>query len=157
MLVRVAATRGETCARAGRHSARVEEASAYCQPIRLRINHPVLLADVSQTPLPDVTLGAPPPPPRVPPLPCVAPLPLARPVGCYIYRIQFTQTARNRMREKVTCSALFRGRKALYARSVPRPFVGDYVRLRASAQWRRHAPDHDRYVVFAELVGKVRK
>ncbi|CAG9120715.1 unnamed protein product [Plutella xylostella] len=23
------------------------------------------------------------------------------------------------------------------------------------AQWRRHVPDHDRYVVFAELVGKV--
>ncbi|KAG6448196.1 hypothetical protein O3G_MSEX005357 [Manduca sexta] len=69
----------------------------------------------------------------------------------------FDQTARNRMREKVTASVLFKDRKANYARSVAHPFVGDYVRLRASAAWRRGlgAGPADRYVVFADVVGKV--
>ncbi|XP_045496386.1 unconventional myosin-Ia-like [Colias croceus] len=76
---------------------------------------------------------------------------------CLLYRRAFDQTARNRMREKVTASVLFRERKALYARSVAHPFVGDYVRLRASGAWRRGlgAGAADRYVVFADVVGKV--
>ncbi|CAK1578900.1 unnamed protein product [Parnassius mnemosyne] len=75
---------------------------------------------------------------------------------CRLYRAAFDQTARNRMREKVTASVLFRDRKATYARSVALPFVGDYVRLRASAAWRRGAgAADDRYVVFADAVGKV--
>lgn len=77
---------------------------------------------------------------------------------CRLYRSAFDQTARNRMREKVTASALFRDRKAGYARSVGHPFVGDYVRLRASLAWRRGAgaAPHDRYVVFADVVRKLR-
>ncbi|XP_038221652.1 unconventional myosin-Ia-like [Zerene cesonia] len=76
---------------------------------------------------------------------------------CLLYRRAFDQTARNRMREKVTASVLFRERKATYARSVAHPFVGDYVRLRASGAWRRGlgAGAADRYVVFADVVGKV--
>ncbi|KAL0831691.1 hypothetical protein ABMA28_001238 [Loxostege sticticalis] len=68
---------------------------------------------------------------------------------CRLYRAAFDQTARNRMREK--------DRKLNYARSVAHPFVGDYVRLRASAAWRRGAgaAGGDKYVVFADLVGKV--
>lgn len=58
---------------------------------------------------------------------------------------------------KVTASVLFKDRKLNYARSVGHPFVGDYVRLRASAAWRRGlgAAAADRYVVFADVVGKV--
>ncbi|CAH2085898.1 unnamed protein product [Euphydryas editha] len=76
---------------------------------------------------------------------------------CDLYRRAFDQTARNRMREKVTASVLFKDRKLNYARSVGHPFVGDYVRLRASAAWRRGlgAAAADRYVVFADVVGKV--
>nr|XP_026500362.1 unconventional myosin-Ib-like [Vanessa tameamea] len=76
---------------------------------------------------------------------------------CHLYRRAFDQTARNRMREKVTASVLFKDRKLNYARSVGHPFVGDYVRLRASAAWRRGlgAAAADRYVVFADVVGKV--
>nr|XP_037867511.1 unconventional myosin-Ia [Bombyx mori]XP_037867512.1 unconventional myosin-Ia [Bombyx mori] len=74
---------------------------------------------------------------------------------CRLYRAAFDQTARNRMREKVTASVLFKDRKANYSRSVGHPFVGDYVRLRASAEWRRGATATDRYVVFADVVGKV--
>ncbi|KAM3956157.1 LOW QUALITY PROTEIN: unconventional myosin-Ia [Aphomia sociella] len=76
---------------------------------------------------------------------------------CRLYRAAFDQTARNRMREKVTASVLFKERKLNYARSVAHPFVGDYVRLRASAAWRRGAgaAGGDRYVVFADVVGKV--
>lgn len=76
---------------------------------------------------------------------------------CRVYRAAFDQTARNRMREKVTASVLFKDRKLNYARSVAHPFVGDYVRLRASAAWRRGlGAAGDRYVVFADVVGKVR-
>ncbi|XP_073953066.1 unconventional myosin-Ia-like [Choristoneura fumiferana] len=78
---------------------------------------------------------------------------------CGVFRAAFDQTARNRMREKVTASVLFRSRKALYGASVAHPFVGDYVRLRASGAWRRGAVGaagaQDRYVVFADVVGKV--
>lgn len=57
---------------------------------------------------------------------------------------------------QVTASVLFSGRKALYARSVAHPFVGDYVRLRASGAWRRGGgAGADRYVVFADVVRKV--
>lgn len=99
------------------------------------------------------------------------------------------------MREKVTASILFKDRKQSYprrsvtrtsspstaiastspthlsiGRSVAHPFVGDYVRLRASAAWRRRETGggggggggsggggggEDRYVVFADVVGKV--
>ncbi|CAH1635445.1 unnamed protein product [Spodoptera littoralis] len=75
---------------------------------------------------------------------------------CRLYRAAFDQTARNRMREKVTASVLFKERKANYGCSVAHPFVGDYVRLRASAAWRRGlGAAGDRYVVFADVVGKV--
>ncbi|KAH9637106.1 hypothetical protein HF086_013922 [Spodoptera exigua] len=75
---------------------------------------------------------------------------------CRQYRAAFDQTARNRMREKVTASVLFKERKANYGCSVAHPFVGDYVRLRASAAWRRGlGAAGDRYVVFADVVGKV--
>ncbi|CAG9580308.1 unnamed protein product [Danaus chrysippus] len=99
--------------------------------------------------------------------PCPQPRLLARADGllrrlhhrwrCHLYRRAFDQTARNRMREKVTASVLFKDRKLNYARSVAHPFVGDYVRLRASAAWRRGpgAGAADRYVVFADVVGKV--
>lgn len=57
---------------------------------------------------------------------------------------------------QVTASVLFSGRKALYVRSVAHPFVGDYVRLRASGAWRRGGgAGPDRYVVFADVVRKV--
>ncbi|KAL4703839.1 hypothetical protein ACJJTC_016806 [Scirpophaga incertulas] len=70
---------------------------------------------------------------------------------CRRFRDAVPQHRRNRMREKVTASALFRGRKALYPLTVPHPFVGDYVRLRSSLAWRRHHPA-DHYVVFADVV-----
>ncbi|XP_045514735.1 unconventional myosin-Ia-like [Pieris brassicae] len=76
---------------------------------------------------------------------------------CQLYRQAFDQTARNRMREKVTASVLFKDRKASYAVSVAHPFVGDYVRLRASGAWRRGAGAGaaDRYVVFADAAVRV--
>lgn len=65
-----------------------------------------------------------------------------------MYRVVWSQ---------VTASVLFKDRKLNYARSVAHPFVGDYVRLRASAAWRRGlGAAGDRYVVFADVVGKVR-
>ncbi|CAG9787531.1 unnamed protein product [Diatraea saccharalis] len=77
---------------------------------------------------------------------------------CRLYRARVDQVARNRMREKVTASVLFKERKASYGRSVAHPFVGDYVRLRASLAWRRGAGAGgagDAYVVFADVAGRV--
>ncbi|XP_066963013.1 unconventional myosin-Ia-like [Macrobrachium rosenbergii] len=75
---------------------------------------------------------------------------------CHRYRLQFDQTARNRMREKVTASIIFKDRKASYTKSVSHPFLGDYVRLRQNAQWKKLAAEtNDQYVVFADMVNKI--
>ncbi|KAG7165271.1 Unconventional myosin-Ib-like [Homarus americanus] len=75
---------------------------------------------------------------------------------CHRYRLQFDQTARNRMREKVTASIIFKDRKASYPKSVSHPFLGDYVRLRQNAQWKKLAAEtNDQYVVFADIVNKI--
>ncbi|XP_063230710.1 unconventional myosin-Ia isoform X2 [Bacillus rossius redtenbacheri] len=75
---------------------------------------------------------------------------------CHKYRLQFDQTARNRMREKVTASIIFKERKASYPRSVSHPFLGDYVRLRQNVQWKRVCVEtNDQYVVFADIINKI--
>ncbi|XP_020716294.1 unconventional myosin-Ia isoform X2 [Ceratitis capitata] len=75
---------------------------------------------------------------------------------CYIYRNSFDQTSRNRMREKVTASIIFKDRKASYSRSVGHPFVGDYVRLRHNQQWKKMCVEtNDQYVVFADIINKI--
>ncbi|XP_047489166.1 unconventional myosin-Ia-like [Penaeus chinensis] len=75
---------------------------------------------------------------------------------CHRYRLQFDQTARNRMREKVTASIIFKDRKASYSKSVSHPFLGDYVRIRQNAQWKKLASEtNDQYVVFADIVNKI--
>lgn len=75
---------------------------------------------------------------------------------CYKYRVSFDQTSRNRMREKVTASIIFRDRKASYAKSVSHPFHGDYVRLRQNVQWKKICMDtNDQYVVFADIINKI--
>lgn len=75
---------------------------------------------------------------------------------CQRYRQRFDQTARNRMREKVTASIIFRDRKASYPKSVSHPFRGDYVRLRQNIKWKRLANETgDQYVVFADIISKI--
>ncbi|KAL7026106.1 hypothetical protein ACKWTF_013794 [Chironomus riparius] len=75
---------------------------------------------------------------------------------CNRYRKMFDQTARNRMREKVTASILFKERKASYVKSVSHPFLGDYVRLRQNVQWKKICiENNDQYVVFADIINKI--
>ncbi|GFG33445.1 hypothetical protein Cfor_10035, partial [Coptotermes formosanus] len=75
---------------------------------------------------------------------------------CHRYRLKFDQTARNRMREKVTASIIFKDRKASYPRSVSHPFLGDYVRLRQNIQWKKACIEtNDQYVVFADIINKI--
>uniref|UniRef100_A0A1B0CDW7 Putative myosin head n=1 Tax=Lutzomyia longipalpis TaxID=7200 RepID=A0A1B0CDW7_LUTLO len=75
---------------------------------------------------------------------------------CHKYRKLFDQTARNRMREKVTASIIFRDRKVCYSKSIGRPFIGDYVRLRQNIQWKRISMEtNDQYVVFADIINKI--
>lgn len=73
-----------------------------------------------------------------------------------MYRKKFDQTSRNRMREKVTASIIFKDRKSSYARSVSHPFIGDYVRLRQNVQWKKICVENnDQYVVFADIINKI--
>ncbi|XP_058812061.1 unconventional myosin-Ia [Topomyia yanbarensis] len=75
---------------------------------------------------------------------------------CYKYRKSFDQPARNRMREKVTASIIFKERKISYPRTVAHPFHGDYIRLRQNIQWKRVSCEHnDQYVVFADIINKI--
>lgn len=75
---------------------------------------------------------------------------------CYKYRKSFDQPARNRMREKVTASIIFKDRKISYPRTVAHPFHGDYIRLRQNVQWKRVSCEHnDQYVVFADIINKI--
>ncbi|XP_050303869.1 unconventional myosin-Ib [Anthonomus grandis grandis] len=75
---------------------------------------------------------------------------------CHKYRLSFDQTARNRMREKVTASFIFKDRKCSYPRSVSHPFLGDYVRLRQNVQWKKMSlENNDQYVVFADIINKI--
>ncbi|RZC34920.1 unconventional myosin-Ia, partial [Asbolus verrucosus] len=75
---------------------------------------------------------------------------------CNKYRLKFDQTARNRMREKVTASFIFKDRKCSYPRSVSHPFLGDYVRLRQNIQWKKICLEsNDQYVVFADIINKI--
>lgn len=93
---------------------------------------------------------------------------------CHRYRLKFDQTARNRMREKVTASFIFKDRKCSYPKrykhqkyhknsiirvcnfSVSHPFLGDYVRLRQNVQWKKMCLEtNDQYVVFADIVNKI--
>lgn len=62
------------------------------------------------------------------------------------------------MREKVTASLLFRGRKDSYPRTVPHPFCGDYVRLRSNTKWKKIATESgDQYLVFADIINKINR
>ncbi|CAM1324369.1 MYO1A (predicted) [Pycnogonum litorale] len=75
---------------------------------------------------------------------------------CYKYKQKFDIVSRNRMREKVTASLIFKSRKSCYPKTVSHPFRGDYVRLRQNIKWKKMSVEtHDEYVVFADILNKV--
>lgn len=79
-------------------------------------------------------------------------------IQCHKYRLKFDQTSRNRMREKVTASILFRGRKDSYPRTVSHPFLGDYVRLRNNKKFKQiSTKSGDYHIVFADIVNKINR
>ncbi|GAB6030643.1 hypothetical protein CHUAL_007499 [Chamberlinius hualienensis] len=75
---------------------------------------------------------------------------------CHKYRQQFDQTSRNKLREKVTASIIFKDKKSSYPRSVGQQFIGDYFKLRKNTKWQKISREtHDRYLVFAGVIAKV--
>jgi len=75
---------------------------------------------------------------------------------CERFRERFDQTSRNRMREKVTASLIFKDKKSSYPKSICHPFLGDYVRLRQNPQWKKICGEtNDQYVVFADIINKI--
>ncbi|GAU88919.1 hypothetical protein RvY_01532 [Ramazzottius varieornatus] len=77
---------------------------------------------------------------------------------CWHFRKRFDQISISRMREKVAASSIFLGKKITYAKTVPHPFRGDYVRLRQNVKWKKLSSDtNDQYVVFADIMPKINR
>lgn len=65
---------------------------------------------------------------------------------------------RRRMQEKARASALFKGRKSLYARTVCIPFKSDRLNLRGDERWPRVvAQTHEQRIVWAGNVQKLNR
>ena len=77
---------------------------------------------------------------------------------CAKYRAGCDQIIKNRMREKVAASDLFKDRKATYSKSVSHPFKGDYVKLRQNTKWKKIASEtNDQHLIFADIVMKINR
>ncbi|XP_050404705.1 unconventional myosin-Ib [Patella vulgata] len=77
---------------------------------------------------------------------------------CAKYRERFDQIKRYQMKEKVTASDIFNGKKETYSQSVGKPFEGDYIGLQQNSVWQRvYKTTPDQHVVFADTVTKVNR
>jgi len=77
---------------------------------------------------------------------------------CRKYRRRFTESKKYIMREKVTASDIFKGKKVIYPESVPIPYKGDYLDLRQDMKWKKiHSLTNDIDLVFADLIHKVNR
>ncbi|XP_019629927.1 PREDICTED: unconventional myosin-Ia-like isoform X10 [Branchiostoma belcheri] len=77
---------------------------------------------------------------------------------CRKYREMLDEETRRIMREKLSASEIFRGRKTLYPETVPRPFKGDYVQLRQNVNWRRMTESTGEHEVhFSDIVYKINR
>ncbi|KAL3836985.1 hypothetical protein ACJMK2_022378 [Sinanodonta woodiana] len=77
---------------------------------------------------------------------------------CRKYRESKTEAEKYIMREKLTASELFKGKKKSYPYSVPQPFKGDYLNLCQNPAWKKiYERTHDNHVVFADLVQKINR
>ncbi|XP_035658684.1 unconventional myosin-Ib-like isoform X2 [Branchiostoma floridae] len=77
---------------------------------------------------------------------------------CRKYREMLDEETRRIMREKLSASEIFRGRKTLYPETVPRPFKGDYVQLRQNVNWRRLTETTgESEVYFSDIVYKINR
>ncbi|XP_066301041.1 unconventional myosin-Ia-like isoform X2 [Branchiostoma lanceolatum] len=77
---------------------------------------------------------------------------------CRKYREMLDEETRRIMREKLSASEIFRGRKTLYPETVPRPFKGDYVQLRQNINWRRVTDSTgESEVYFSDIVYKINR
>ncbi|ESP02895.1 hypothetical protein LOTGIDRAFT_212414 [Lottia gigantea] len=77
---------------------------------------------------------------------------------CHKYRLKFDQSARYQMKEKVTASDIFKGKKEIYPMSVSNLFKGDYFGLSQNMTWQKvYKSTSDKDVVFADTVTKINR
>ncbi|XP_013388317.1 unconventional myosin-Ia-like [Lingula anatina] len=77
---------------------------------------------------------------------------------CNKYRAKFDDAAKSKMREKVTASNIFKGKKVNYPESVAHPYNGDYIKIRYNTKWQKVASQTgDTQVVFADQVSKIHR
>lgn len=77
---------------------------------------------------------------------------------CRRYRRKFSEMEKYKMREKVTASDAFLGRKVIYPESVSKEFKGDYLNMRQNEKWKKiNNLTHDVNLVFADMIHKVNR
>ncbi|XP_052803474.1 unconventional myosin-Ia-like isoform X2 [Mya arenaria] len=77
---------------------------------------------------------------------------------CRKYRRKLSEAQKYRLREKLTASDTFKGKKACYTESVPQVFKGDYLNVQGDMKWRKIAAlTKEMNVVFADFVHKVNR
>nr|CAB3264154.1 unconventional myosin-Ib-like [Phallusia mammillata] len=77
---------------------------------------------------------------------------------CMKYRKSITPEKKKQLSEKLQASNLFRGKKSLYAISLPKWFVGDHVTISTNEKWRKGANvSGDLDIVFADEGFKINR
>ncbi|RUS71257.1 hypothetical protein EGW08_020980 [Elysia chlorotica] len=77
---------------------------------------------------------------------------------CAKYRSKLDEPTKNKLKEKMVASNLFKDKKETYPQSVPIPFKGDYVEVDSNQKWQKlYKSTQDTYVVFADTVNKVNR
>ncbi|XP_077185211.1 unconventional myosin-Ia-like isoform X1 [Paroedura picta] len=76
---------------------------------------------------------------------------------CKKYRDQLPPQRKAALQDKLCASELFRGKKSLYAKSLPQPFQGEYLGLKENPKYRKLQSTADGKLVMADNVRKVNR
>lgn len=77
---------------------------------------------------------------------------------CAKYRNRLDEPTKNRLREKMIASNLFKGKKESYQASIPVPFKGDYIDMSSNVKWQKlYKSTQDAHIAFADNVNKVNR
>ncbi|XP_043939588.1 unconventional myosin-Ib-like [Protopterus annectens] len=76
---------------------------------------------------------------------------------CKKYREQFTPEKKAIFEEKLYASELFKDKKALYLRSVPQRFQGDYLDVKKNPKYQKLSSAVDSQIIVSETVDKINR
>ncbi|CAL1536218.1 unnamed protein product [Lymnaea stagnalis] len=77
---------------------------------------------------------------------------------CAKYRSRLDPVTKEKLKEKMIASNLFKDKKEIYPASVPQPFQGDYVDIKSNVKWQKlYKSTQDASIIFADNVNKVNR